>query len=190
MTESKKQLRQHIRRSIGQLSPEDIHLQSQAIWGLLEQEQAFLWATNIGLYWSMDSEVSTHSFIDKWSKDKNIYLPVIQGNNITFTPYYGKENMSQNQYGILEPSLNNQPSSTLDLIIVPAMGYDASGHRLGHGGGYYDRYFSLRQQTSSLPKNILGVCFSCQLLEQVPSEEFDFDVETIITPSHIIHTRP
>ncbi len=79
----------------------------------------------------------------------------------------------------------------LDLIIVPGMGFTSKGERLGHGMGHYDRWFEkyrtkLREKKHG-EKNIklpftIGVGLSCQLLDFVPTDEHDYNLDLIITP--------
>ena len=63
---------------------------------------------------------------------------------------------------------------TIDLIIVPALGYDRQGNRIGRGGGYYDRLLPQLKATK------IGVCFPFQLVDKVPTEEFDSKVDRVI----------
>ena len=72
--------------------------------------------------------------------------------------------------------------SKLDLVIVPGRAFDAKGHRVGRGGGYYDRLF---EKLASHTKRV-GVAFSCQIVDEVPYEEWDAGVDMIVSENGII----
>ncbi|MGJ8672736.1 5-formyltetrahydrofolate cyclo-ligase [Rubritalea sp.] len=83
------------------------------------------------------------------------------------------------RYGILEPdpSLHQKVEpSKIDLFLVPAYAFTLEGKRLGKGGGYYDRLLAHRAVQSKL----IGICFSCQILDSIPTEAHDIQVDEII----------
>ncbi len=69
------------------------------------------------------------------------------------------------------------PPSEIDLAIVPAVAFDAQGHRLGYGRGTYDRYLPQLREDCLL----LGVAFAEQEVEQAPCDEFDYTIPQFIT---------
>ncbi len=143
---------------------------------LLESHPAFRAAQTILLYYSMKDEVQTHDFVEKWSKDKRILLPVVVDNDLELRVYSGIQSLRIGSYGIEEPV--GEPFTdyeSIDMVIVPGVAFDLSGRRLGHGKGYYDR---LLPHISAYKA---GICFPFQLVEEVPSEEFDIRMDTIIT---------
>ena len=86
-------------------------------------------------------------------------------------------------YGILEPNTETASeidASALGAIILPAIGFDRRGRRLGQGGGYYDRLLS---KTACFTA---AVGFDCQLVESVPIEACDRPVDIVVTPSELI----
>jgi len=94
--------------------------------------------------------------------------------------------LSPGKYGILEPlkelrgDLQNIVSpESIEIMLTPGLGFDLNGRRLGRGAGYYDRYLP---QTS---KNmlIIALAFDCQIVKEVPTEEFDITVDAIVTPT-------
>lgn len=75
-----------------------------------------------------------------------------------------------------------EPDLTPTIILVPLIGFDAKGHRLGQGGGYYDRFLA------SYPKVItIGVAYDCQEVPEIPTEPHDMVLTYILTPSRVIH---
>ena len=86
------------------------------------------------------------------------------------------------RFGLAQPE-NGVPIDprTIDLIFVPAMAYDEGGHRLGRGGGYYDRFLSGRAPEAFR----CGVAFECQVLDHIPYKEHDCSVEALVTEKRL-----
>lgn len=143
----------------------------------LEVLPAFQQAHTVLLYHSLKDEVQTHSFIEKWSKRKRIILPVVVDDILELRAYTGSADLSIGSYGIAEPTGQAFTDyASIDLAIIPGVAFDAEGHRLGRGKGYYDKLLPL------LPTALkAGVCFPFQLLEQIPAEPFDICMDLIIT---------
>ena len=176
MHDDKRQTRQRIKRLISVMTPEQKAAQSADVWQRLEQNEAFINATDILAYWSMDDEVQTPQFIDKWTAaGKRFYLPSIQGDDLIVKRYEGALKPGE-QFGIPEPD-GEQVSdlSPITLILVPGRAFDAQGNRMGRGRGFYDRL--LPQLPHALKA---GVCFDCQKLPSVPTDENDIKMDFVI----------
>lgn len=87
---------------------------------------------------------------------------------------------------ILEPrpECREIPAAEIDLVLVPGLGFDRTGRRLGRGGGFYDRYLA----DPSLQAFRCGVLFDCQLIESIPAEPHDIVVQYLATPSQLWKT--
>ena len=91
--------------------------------------------------------------------------------------YSGPGNLAIGAYGIEEPTGEFFTDySAIDLIVVPGVAFDRKGNRLGRGKGYYDR---LLPQIPSAYK--AGICFSFQIVEEIPAEPFDICMDEVIT---------
>lgn len=124
----------------------------------------------------MKDEVHTHTFIEKWRTEKQVLLPVVKGEVLELRLYTGPEQMKTGAYGISEPEgLPFENHEIIDLIIVPGVSFDLKGYRLGRGKGYYDRLLP------SLSGKKIGVCFSFQLVEDIPTETFDIPMDQVIS---------
>lgn len=124
----------------------------------------------------MKDEVQTHSFIEKWSRTKRIVLPVVVGDVLELRLYTDANDLAIGPYGIAEPI--GEPFTdyaAIQLVVVPGVAFDAEGHRLGRGKGYYDKLLPL----IAAPK--IGICFPFQLIEEVPAEPFDICMDAVIT---------
>lgn len=169
-------LRKQIRTLQKQQDAELLKTWSQSLFERIEQQEEFLKAQTVFLYYSMPGEVDTHAFIDKWYGKKNIVLPVVCGDDLELRVYKGKEQMAISSYGILEPQ--GEPFTAYDQIdfaVIPGLAFDREGNRLGRGKGYYDRTLPL------LNCYKIGVCFQFQLVDSVPTEPFDFVLNAVCT---------
>ncbi|HOD68807.1 MAG TPA: 5-formyltetrahydrofolate cyclo-ligase [Bacteroidaceae bacterium] len=159
------------------MTPEQKTAQSRAVWERLEQTGIFRSSTDILIYWSMDDEVRTPPFIEKWRSVKRFYLPSVQGDTLVVKRYTGSRMLTQGeQFGIPEPEGEAVSDlSPITLVIVPGRAFDKQGHRLGRGRGFYDRLLPL------LPHAVkAGACFDCQKLPSVPTDENDIKMDFII----------
>ncbi|KAA6346630.1 5-formyltetrahydrofolate cyclo-ligase [termite gut metagenome] len=151
-------------------------MQSVEIFSRLETYTVFKEAHTVLLFYSLKDEPDTHSFIEKWSGEKEILLPAVCGENFELRVYNGREGLLRGAYDIQEPSGSLFTGyASIDLAVIPGVAFDRSGNRLGRGKGYYD---ALLPHISAYK---VGVCFSFQLVEDVPTGEFDVRVDEIIT---------
>ena len=143
----------------------------------VEALEAFRRAGTVLLYWSMDDEVQTHDFVNRWYRDKCLLLPCVDGDDLRLRQYTGPECLKAGeQFGIGEPT---GPEFTdlesVELIIVPGVAFDSKGNRMGRGRGFYDR---LLKSTPNAYK--VGVGFDFQMVEEVPVEEFDVAMDRVV----------
>ena len=137
-------------------------------------------AQTIVAYYSLDDEVCTHSLINELlAAGKTVYLPkVISAEEMVLCRYTGPESLQQGAFGIMEPVGDTlSTNTTIDVVLVPGMAFDAEGHRLGRGKGYYDRFLS----TLANPRpRLIGVCFDFQKVDVVPTEPCDVSVDVVV----------
>lgn len=142
----------------------------------LENLTEFQRAKTVLLYHSLKDEVYTHSFIEKWAVNKRIVLPVVVGDELELRLYTSPADLCIGSYGIAEPTgqlftdYNN-----IDLAVIPGVAFDPQGRRLGRGKGYYDRLLP------HIPALKVGICFPFQLMEEIPTEQFDIRMSTVIS---------
>ena len=171
----KKTLRQQIRTFKKQHSQEELMAQSEKILQWLAEHPRFLQADKVMLYASLPDEVQTLDFIENWRNRKTIILPTVVGDDIIPVELAEDVAFAEGDFHIPEPQ-NHPYTGEFDLIVVPGMAFDANGHRLGRGRGYYDRFLSLHPQVYTI-----GLCFDFQLLPDIPSEPHDRIINEIIT---------
>lgn len=151
--------------------------------------QEYKTANTILFYISYNNEVHTHEMIqESINKGKTIAVPVIQNNNqtLTISKLSSWKNLTKGPYNILQPkkeSIQKLNINDLDLIIIPGVGFDLKGHRIGHGTGYYDKLLKNFHHT---PPPFIGLAFELQILEEIPVEQHDIPVNKIVTEKRVI----
>lgn len=112
---------------------------------------------------------------------REVYLPVLAGQALSFHRFNPACPMQPNRFGILEPA--DQPSiavSDLDWVLMPLVGFASNGTRLGMGGGFYDRTLGELRSGSACPIKA-GVAYAMQQTDALPSEPWDVPMDVIIS---------
>lgn len=115
-------------------------------------------------------------------------LPVLAGENqpLIFRRWTGDTHLVRGPYGIFEPSSEAEEAEP-DIVLVPLAAFDRAGHRIGYGGGYYDR--TLERLRASKKITAIGVGFSVQEIPAVPSSQHDARLDLVLTEKEIIDVR-
>ena len=181
MFNSKYSLRTAVKQRLRSMSPAARREESEVLWRRLIAHPAFRVATHVMLFHGLPDEPQTSEWLERiLPLGKKVWLPVVVGDEIEVRRYDGPQSLREGAFGILEPTgAPLEDLSLLELIVVPGVAFDAEGHRLGRGRGYYDRFLS-RLPDASVPT--LGCCFACQLLPAVLVEPFDRPVSEVISP--------
>jgi 5-formyltetrahydrofolate cyclo-ligase len=189
---NKKDLREKIITKRNSLSQEQIKKLSDKIFNQLYSSPIYNEAATIMSYVSIEKEIFTHNFIKEAMEDgKKILIPVtrpakkeiILSHLIDFN-----KDLEMGHWGLLEPkkeTLRLQSSEILDLILVPGLAFTENGHRLGYGGGYYDRFLS----SLTKPVTTISLAFKFQIIETLPIESFDVPVDYILTEEKLIYCK-
>lgn len=163
------------------MTKEQVEEQSALIMAQLEQMSAFREAKTVLLYYPIHNEVDLRPLLTKYKGQKIFLLPVTHRHSMEVRPYDGEDMMRRGRLGVPEPQTSTY-SGHIDLIIVPGVVFDQHRHRIGRGGGYYDRF--LRKQ---LTAKKVGVCYSFQLKKHtIPHSWRDQKLDRIITPQQTI----
>lgn len=134
-------------------------------------------------YWASDGEIALHSFQLRLPKGLVYCLPVLYGEALRFAPWRPGDGLVSNRFGIPEPDVS--PSSALEaeamaLVVMPLVGFDADGNRLGMGGGWYDRSFAFRRHCPA-PPHLVGAGFELQRVDALHAADWDVRVDAICT---------
>ncbi len=136
-------------------------------------------------YWAMDGEIGLHAFQLRLPAGLVYCLPVLHGEELRFAPWRAGDGLVTNRFGIPEPDV--APSSALApeqmaLVVMPLVGFDDQGHRLGMGGGWYDRSFAWRIAAPA-PPWLVGVGFEVQRTSALDVQDWDVRPDAICTES-------
>lgn len=133
------------------------------------------------LYHALPDEVPTQELMDQLiAEGKTVVLPkVISDTDMELRRYTGRQDLQQGAFGILEPTGELFTDyDSIDVAIIPGMAFDRDGHRLGRGKGYYDRFLS---RVPYLYK--IGLCYDWQIVDHVPTDEHDVQMDEVVTVS-------
>lgn len=135
------------------------------------------------------------SIIEKtWQARKKCYLPVVvtlsENKALQFFEYEKNDKLISNRYGILEPDISEKspfPAEKLDLILLPLIGFDRQFHRLGTGGGYYDKTLSfLLSEPPAHSPVLIGLAYACQSIDSLPVDPWDVPLDGILTEKFFV----
>ena len=177
---TKEELRRSVRRLKQQYTPAQLEQLSQAVIARLRPR--LVEAQTILAYYSLPDEVCTRQLIDELIADgKTVLLPkVLDAGRMELRRYTGPHDLAEGAYGIMEPV--GEPFTDyalIDIALIPGMAFDAAGHRLGRGRGYYDRF--LNSQWSMVNGQwLIGLCFDFQKVPVLPSDDHDIPVDIVI----------
>lgn len=173
---SKLELRRQIRETKRQFTSQQLAELSRPVVEQLRQQLAG--AQTIMAYYPLPDEVDIHSLIDDLvAMKKTVLLPkVIDDEQMEIRRYQGAEDLREGVLHLLEPV--GEPFTDyalIDFALIPGMAFDAKGHRLGRGRGYYDRFLS-----SIPPVRTIGVCFPFQKVAEIPVDATDIPVDEVV----------
>lgn len=113
---------------------------------------------------------------DALQKGKKLYLPKVEGEDMVFYLVESLENLTEGYKGIMEP-VGDTPRFVYEeayadkvLVLMPGAAFDRARNRIGYGKGYYDRYL---MDKAALQLRTIGVGYQCQMVKEIPAEEFD-----------------
>jgi 5-formyltetrahydrofolate cyclo-ligase len=133
-------------------------------------------------YWAMDGEIALHVWQMRLPRECTYCLPVLHEDGLLrFAPWRAGEALVSNQFGIPEPDVPAStliPAESMGFVVAPLVGFDRSGHRLGMGGGWYDRSFAFRRE-SAAPPHLVGAAFAAQEVESVFPEAWDMPLDAL-----------
>lgn len=180
-----KPLRKKLRQSRRSLSPQQQqHHAQQAVRHALRSPW-FRRPKRIGMFISNDGELDTSPLMAVlWQRGHRLFLPVLEhglSHPMLFVEVKPDTPLRPNRYGIPEPMQKKFfPACLLDVVITPLVAFDASGTRLGMGGGFYDRTFACKHQGRPTPL-IIGWAHAFQEVEHLPRQPWDVPLDGIIT---------
>ncbi len=175
-------LRRDARAALERLTAEQRALASTHACAMLASTGEFAAATRLMLFLSMPHEVDTAALLRvAWAAGKAVAVPRITADGqLEALPLTEQTRLRAGPLDIREPVSGDDPidPASIEMIVAPGLAFDRGGGRLGHGGGYYDRF---------LPRApgawVCGLGFDCQLWTVVPMAAHDRRIHAVATPS-------
>lgn len=186
----KAQLRSKLRNRLSSITPEARHKKSELACQKLVTLPAFREAATIMMYLALDYEADTEVAVrEAWRLGKTVVVPKVVWEEKYMVPVQidSLDGDFDNGpiAGLRNPVADGQtPLGQIDLVVVPALGFDRQGHRLGHGGGYYDRFFADKHVTALR----CGFGFCEQVVDAVPVFDTDQSLDLIVTDEYIVYS--
>lgn len=176
----KRNLRKQMGRIRLSLSETEQRAYDNLIFNHIIQLKEYEVASQIYTYVDFNHEVNTKKIIlHALAQGKQLAVPKVEGSTMEFYLIKGLHQLKPGAYGILEPVTNTKATSS-GFMIIPGLAFDKKKHRLGYGGGFYDKY--LKEHTGLYKA---GLSYECQLLEEIIYETHDVSLDCIITEKGI-----
>jgi 5-formyltetrahydrofolate cyclo-ligase len=169
---------------------------AQSLVAQLERIPEFLTDHRIAGYWAVDGELPLMALPPGLrERGQEYYLPVVEsGGVLRFAPWTPGAPIAPNRYGIPEPvaeAVDRVPADEIDVVLVPLLGFDRTGHRLGFGGGYYDRTFAYLRERDGVGRPLLvGVGYAIQEVEPIRVQPWDVRLDYVATERELIDLVP
>ncbi len=166
---------------------------AQALLAQVEQIPEFLTDRRIAGYWATAGELPLAALLGGiHARGQTWYLPVVQpGRLLRFAPWHPGAALAPNRYGIPEPvcaTTDLLAATELDVVLLPLLGFDRRGNRLGFGGGYYDRSLAfLRGRSEPGCPLLVGIAYALQELPRVEAQAWDVRLDYVATERELIH---
>jgi 5-formyltetrahydrofolate cyclo-ligase len=188
----KRALRRQMAARWRALPAETARSASEAAASNLSDTEEFRSAVQVLLFAALPDEIATRPLFEAAIRaGKRCLLPrCCEARRLEFAPLDRWEDLRPGRYSVLEPPAG-APAFALgagDLAVVPGVAFDAGGHRLGRGAGYYDRAFPPAGRLGEAAPALFGLAASFQLVKEVPHTEHDGIVDAVATELGIVRT--
>lgn len=186
---SRPALRRQLRQARSNLSPQQQKRAARDLYRQLAQHPLFRRCRHIALYLPNDGEIDPRPLLrEAQRRGKATYLPVLKRwprTKMSFQRVHPHESMTRNRFRIAEPQdlpARQRKAWTLDLVLLPLVGFDEQGGRLGMGGGFYDRSLAYRQLRKNWHKpTLLGLAHECQKVDRLALASWDVRLGAVVT---------
>ncbi len=173
----KNELRRVIREKKRAMTPQEIEARSARLGELFAASSAYQNAKTIYGYLPYNQEVRTVPMLERALRDgKQVAVPKCCGDEMKFIYMTDLSLVEKGYAGIPEPIADGPlGDDETALVLMPGLAFDPQGHRIGYGGGFYDKFLA---QEPGHPT--LALCYDFQMLPHLETEEFDIPVDTVI----------
>ena len=174
---NKTELRQMIRAKKRAMTLAEIEEKSEALGRLFRESEAYQNARTIYGYLPYNQEVRTVAMLEQAMADgKRVAVPKCYGDEMRF--------IFMDDLSLVAPGYANIPEPVADgpiaddetaLVLMPGLAFDKEGHRIGYGGGFYDKFLAAEPHHPTL-----ALCYDFQMQDHVETQEFDVPVDTVL----------
>ena len=181
--EEKNLLRKEIRELRKARTDDEIHAMSRSVTEQVLKLSEYQKAEILYAYMDCKHEVETRDLIrSAWAEGKRVAVPKVQGQEMRF--YYitsFEEDLEEGSFGIQEPRAGEAAEAEDALRLMPGVAFDPRRHRVGYGGGFYDRFLEKHPGLITV-----ALAFEFQVKEEVPFEEFDIRPKKVVTEQRVL----
>ena len=189
MNQSVTELRKQLKRKRASLTAQQQkQLSTQAVTHL-QRSRPFRSARNIAIYLPVRGEINPVGLRSFANPRQQFYLPVLspyKPHGLVFVRWNKQTRFRKNRFNIPEPLIKKhlmKSARSLDLVVMPLLAFDATGSRLGMGGGFYDRSFAFKRRNSRHIRrpHLTGIAYQFQQTEQLNRQAWDVPLDAIST---------
>jgi len=168
---------------------------AQGLRRMLERLPEYFTDRHVAGYWAIDGELPLNLAIPPLAtRGQQFLLPVLQPDRqLLFAPWQTGDPVEPNRYGIPEPvaPVTSRAPEEIELVLMPLLGFDRRGNRIGYGGGYYDRSFGFLQSRKRPTEPLLvGIAYAFQELPHIKPEDWDVPLDFVATDHELIDCHP
>ncbi len=183
---TKDKTRKELAQRLDGLSDRDVFLKSFAACEALCDTPEFQTAQSLMTYLAMPKELDTSlSILQAFKANKTVLIPRVLWSNRELEPVVIHTlncPMEISRYGLRNPSGTEiMVAAGIDLVVVPGLGFDANGDRLGRGAGFYDRFLA----SHNFKGVRCGLAFEEQIVESIPVDEHDMRLDMLVTDQEV-----
>ena len=173
----KKELRKKIREQKRAMTQSQIEESSRKLGEMFRATELYRNAKTIYGYLPYNQEVRTVPILEQALADgKRVAVPKVYGDKMKFIYLTDLTKVEKSDFGIPEPIADGPTGDDpTALVLMPGLAFDKEGHRIGYGGGFYDKFLV---QEPNHPT--IALCYGFQMVEDLPTEEFDIPVDCVL----------
>ena len=174
---NKTELRKSVRARKRAMTEAEIQEKSAELGRLFLESEEYRNARSIYGYLPYNQEVRTVAMLEQALRDgKRVAVPKCYGDEMRFIWMEDLSLVEKGYAGIPEPIADGPVADDeTALVLMPGMAFDPQGHRIGYGGGFYDKFLAMEKNHPTL-----ALCYDFQMLPQLETEEFDIPVDKVI----------
>ena len=184
---TKSEIRSNIKAQKRALTAQEIAVRSHAICRNFLQQPFYQQAEVIYAYAAYNQEIRTEEIMeDAWRQGKRVAVPKVIGEGMAFFYINALSQLEDGYCHIPEPVTTEEADDACALILMPGLAFDTQFHRIGYGGGYYDRYLDEKRDCDFLK---VALAYDFQLLDRIETEAHDYKIDALVLADRCLIDR-